>query len=215
MVTELHAVCYGNGGRSPAIEIIGNELVKVEGLEGRLIFSSSGAGKHPVNEPTGKNYVNAQIKCISQGLDNDIYLGRLKDLALSVKEKGLEADPQEVDECFNYLMDVEVAFRNAALAQTGILPEHHKEYHQPLDPTKRFDLVLPVTDSTAELTRNIYTKTGEPTPEIIPIAEYAQVEEGVPNPFCNHFEKYQEAINYMKETLVPKVIERTKGEFNL
>ena len=206
----IEVTCTGNNGRSVIAESVGNQRVKEQDLEGRILFISSGTradSKHDEHWPYAK-----AVMMINKAAEAGLLEGMKVDEARynSDEEYRIIAS-QYARKSLEILRPIEAAMRTAALFRCGLEYSGTRTQTAPRDDVS---LILGINDSITKQIREIYKDIKNP-PEIDNLSRYAGVEEELPDclgklnitPYLSLVEKCRE--------IMPKVIERFRGEYDV
>jgi len=208
MTITIEYVCTGNNGRSPMAEAIAVDYVYRNGLEDRVVISSSGSGLHELTRPTEEKGKRTRLAIVKMALDNGIFLESWRqDQARLILEQEMNSDESLLDTSVQYAVNAEAHFRNVALFKVGLLAAGN--YHKPTT-AKHQGLILPMAENNAQQVRRIYEGFSE-QPLVQPINAYVGVEGDVPNPFCQLLPAYLAARDHLQR-VVPMTIDKAIRE---
>jgi protein-tyrosine-phosphatase len=206
----IEVCCTGNNGRSPMVEVIGNNEVLEKGLEDKIIFISSGTrADNTWDNAWNYEKANSMLRRASKGglidpgvIDEDRYNSEthyqmvVNDLA----KKAL------------YIMrPIESALRNAALLDIGL---EYKGGRTQTIVRDYVSLVLGVTSKHVRHAKEIY-QGEDKVPEIMQLNEYAGVRGEISDAFGKLDPDVYRAIRDEVQKIVPVVINRFVKEHDL
>ncbi|MCK4590011.1 MAG: hypothetical protein KAT77_06205 [Nanoarchaeota archaeon] len=215
----IEFICTGNGGRSPMAHTIGVDHVQEQGLGKRVQIYSSGTGAEATEKDLFSFPTNFLLAPIETALQNGVYQGKAVQIAQEVladqkaTTQAIESGDMnmmgKVKYCIQYLSADEVAKRNVALLEIGLVPVGH--FHQQTTVREGVDLILPMKQSNADQVKEIYGGSGR-SPIVVPICEYVGLEGAISDPFGGPMEIWRETRDKIAEVVV-KSIDKAVGEY--